>query len=497
MPQAMKILDAKAAADKEWKKLETMLAWDLENQEQKGGCSGSTKRQKESPLCYTDGLMSPQKCGVGTKITKIPRQSGAPWRHCKRRLWSLRILHWTRLVCPDDCCKSSGCYCKISRLRRTSSRRSICIHLGKIGRCSQIAQSSEIRVSRCLDTSSTTQNGRNHGQAWKILCVPLERNLYGHPSAGLPWEKQFEEALLELGWEKNSELGMSVRSSETRLICVRKCGWHQDGWKGADYGSHVEEFDGKMWMTTPHHSLTVCIWDALNVNANRMKQFLNNKRRCLSPVFLLEQQKITGMEKPHAQTSAWYYDMEGHARKCVERYCELANKKVEQLYKVSSPCLDDHQSKQEELESVGELSEVCSQIVLKCLYLARIGRPAILWSVNKLARPVTKWTQACDRRLARRISYIHHTSDFRQYCHVGNTAQHCRLGFFRDSYFAGDLENSKSTSGGVLCIFGSRTFVPVNWMCKTQTSVSHSSTESEIISLDAGLRMDGLPALDL
>ena len=30
-----------------------------------------------------------------------------------------------------------------------------------------------------------------------------------------------------------------------------------------------------------------------------------------------------------------------------------------------------------------------------------------------------------------------------------------------------------------------------------ETSVSHSSTESEIISLDAGLRMDGLLALDL
>ena len=34
-------------------------------------------------------------------------------------------------------------------------------------------------------------------------------------------------------------------------------------------------------------------------------------------------------------------------------------------------------------------------------------------------------------------------------------------------------------------------------MCKKQTSVSHSSTESEIISLDAGLRLDGVPALDL
>ena len=40
-------------------------------------------------------------------------------------------------------------------------------------------------------------------------------------------------------------------------------------------------------------------------------------------------------------------------------------------------------------------------------------------------------------------------------------------------------------------------FVPISWMCKKQTSVSHSSTESEIISLDAGLRLDGIPALDL
>ena len=34
-------------------------------------------------------------------------------------------------------------------------------------------------------------------------------------------------------------------------------------------------------------------------------------------------------------------------------------------------------------------------------------------------------------------------------------------------------------------------------MCKKQIAVSHSSTESEIISLDAGLRLDGLPALEL
>ena len=84
-----------------------------------------------------------------------------------------------------------------------------------------------------------------------------------------------------------------------------------------------------------------------------------------------------------------------------------------------------------------------------------------------------------------------------QYCHVGNTVKQCRLGLFQDSDFAGDLEDSKSTTGGTLCIFGSHTFVPISWMCKKQTAVCHSSTESEIISLDTGLRLDGLPALEL
>ena len=179
------------------------------------------------------------------------------------------------------------------------------------------------------------------------------------------------------------------------------------------------------------------------------------------------------------------------------RYCELADKTTQQLYKVSTPCIDDHHFKEEEMKSVGDLSQVCSQIVLKCLYLARIGRPDILWSVNKLARAITKWTKACDKRLNRLISKIHHTCEYKQYCHVGNTAKQCRLGLFQDSDFAGDLEDSKSTSGGTLCVFGSHTFVPISWMCKKQTSVSHSSTESEIISLDTGLRLDGLPALEL
>ena len=73
-------------------------------------------------------------------------------------------------------------------------------------------------------------------------------------------------------------------------------------------------------------------------------------------------EKLPGREQLHAKTVALSYDTEGHAQKCVERFCELANKKTEQLKKVSSPCLDDHHVKKEELESVGEFQH-CAHIL--------------------------------------------------------------------------------------------------------------------------------------
>ena len=122
-------------------------------------------------------------------------------------------------------------------------------------------------------------------------------------------------------------------------------------------------------------------------------------------------------------------------------------------------------------------------------------RPDLYWAVNLLARAVTKWTKACDRRMERLVSYINCTKDHKIHNYVGDPPEHCFLALFQDASFAGDLSDSKSTSGGILCRVGPNTFVALSWMCKKQTAVSHSSAEAEVISLDAGLRMEGIPAL--
>ena len=65
----------------------------------------------------------------------------------------------------------------------------------KNGGRSKIDEKSHVRMSRILDTSPTTQMAKD-------AVVPLKRNRYGHPLAGLLSRGQFEEVLLGPGWEK-------------------------------------------------------------------------------------------------------------------------------------------------------------------------------------------------------------------------------------------------------------------------------------------------------
>ena len=83
--------------------------------------------------------------------------------------------------------------------------------------------------------------------------------------------------------------------------------------------------------------------------------------------------------KPDAETiSSRSYDMEGHAKKCVERCCQLANKRLTNYTQSRHHTWMTINFKKSQCENCLQL---CSQIVVKCLYLARLGRPDIIYGL--------------------------------------------------------------------------------------------------------------------
>ena len=108
----------------------------------------------------------------------------------------------------------------------------------------------------------------------------------------------------------------------------------------------------KLIWENQHHLLTMYTWVALKENVKSVMALLLTTEMCSNPGFCAgtkEKLPTRASGKLDAETiSSWSYDMEGHAKKCVERYCELANKTTQQLYKVATPCMDDHQFKEEE-----------------------------------------------------------------------------------------------------------------------------------------------------
>ena len=323
------------------------------------------------------------------------------------------------------------------------------------------------------DTNGTTMAKcwRSRGTSWTNLIRSSIRWI----ATGDKSKKNFIRAWMG----EDSDLGMYVRSSETRVISVRKCGRHENVWK-AEYGCHVQEIDETRWFWRTR----IISWSRL---FGMYSTWMETEWNCYwtgnedvwVTYFCWSNRTLLGGKNLTHKKVAWSYDMEGHAqKKKVEAILRIGKQESGAIVQSFKPLLGWSWIQAGRTRISWRLSEVCSQIVKKWLYLARIGRPDILWSVSKLARSVTKWAQACDRRLARLISYIHHTNDCRQCCHVGNTAQRCRLGLFQDSDLAGDLEEWKSTSGGVSCVLWEAEHLSQSVGCARNKLLSRTAPQS-------------------
>ena len=179
-------------------------------------------------------------------------------------------------------------------------------------------------------------------------------------SQGLLWERQFEKILLQVRLGEKTKLGISlfVHREKDLFLSV-----YVDDLKFVGKKQNIDP----MWkvpnkevdLGEPTSFLDHVYLGCTQRQCEISKDIVENYRA------MFESRISAGRAKklPFPQNfriSSWSYDMAGHAKKCVERYCELASKTTQQLYRVSTPCIDDHHFKEEEMKSDGELSKVCS-----------------------------------------------------------------------------------------------------------------------------------------
>ena len=80
---------------------------------------------------------------------------------------------------------------------------------------------------------------------------------------------------------------------------------------------------------------------------------------------------------------------------------------------------------------------------------------------------------------------LHHsTLDLNLYGWIADPPDLLELALYCDADLAADRTDSKSTSGVFMCLLGPCSFMPLNALSKKQTSVSKSTPEAEIVSLD-------------
>ena len=206
VPQAVKIPAAKAAVDKEWEKLEKISAWNLTK----------VRSKKE--------------------VIEEARTSGATVHFaslmdiCHLKNAELEAKHQKykgRIVLRGDIVKDdSGSYAVFTEQGSSASQMTaakimdIMDIISRLPGCDGQAADAvsaytqvkmedapkllKIPKSECPDIWIRLPRHK-WPKSWSRMedpVVPLERNLCGHPLAGLSWERKFEKILLKHGWEE-------------------------------------------------------------------------------------------------------------------------------------------------------------------------------------------------------------------------------------------------------------------------------------------------------
>ena len=322
---------AKAAVDKEWEKLEKISAWNL-----------TKVRSKKEVI--DEARMSGAKVHFAS-LMDICHLKNAELE-AKHQKYKGRVV-----LCGDIVKDNSGAYAVFTEQGSSASQMTpakIMDIISRLPGCDGQAADAvsahtqvkkedapkllKILKSECPDIWIRLPRHK-WPKSWSSMedpVVPLERNLYGHPLAGLLWERQFEKIPLKHGWEKipnweclfvNREKGLFLSVYVDDIKLAGKKQNLDPMWKLLN-----KEFDLGEPTSFLDHVYLGCTQRQCEISKNVVDNYRNMFE---SRISVGATEKLPCSE--NLSISSWSYDMEGHAEKCVERYCELANETTQQF----------------------------------------------------------------------------------------------------------------------------------------------------------------------
>ena len=293
---------------------------------------------------------------------KSYRQNRTPRWHCEGWFWILCSIYRTRFtyITNDSRKDHAG-----------RSTDAVSAKTQVNGWCSKIIENLQIGMSRHMDSSTTTQMVKimvQYGRPSRSSWANSARSSFGRTVMGKTiWENPSE---VRLGG--GFQMGMLIRTPWKGLLSV-----YVDDIKLA----------GKKQNINP-------MWKVLNkeVDLGEPTSFLDRvylgctQRQCEVSKDIVDNYRTMfesrisagALEKlPETRASgnfyaeiisSWSYDMECHAKKCMERYCELSKKKHPTMIQ-SRDAMHGCSSIYKRINWISwRLSTVCSQIVLKCFF---------------------------------------------------------------------------------------------------------------------------------
>ena len=331
MPQALKIPDAKAAVENEknrekyqhgiWRMSETRMRWSMKQ---------GIKAEKFILRHWWISVISRiRSWNLNFKNTEVESHSKMADHSGSYEVFSEQ---------------ESSAFQKTARLPGCAGQATLFIPAYTI-----VIQKNQSRNVQIFGYVHRSTNGQNHGPAWKIrlfllneICtVTLWQDYFGKGNS--------RKFFLKYGWEKvpnweclfvNREKGVFLSVYVDVITLAGKKQNINPTWKTLmkDVDLGEPSFFDHVYLGCTQRECQI----SKGIVANYRDMF---ESRISAGAKAKLPTRASG--KPDSETiSSWSYEMEAHAKKkCVERFCELANKTKQQLYKVAAPCMDDHQFK--------------------------------------------------------------------------------------------------------------------------------------------------------